>query len=270
MAQVIRISADKPSAWTLLSESIADTAVLTERNLLVWLKMPSFLIITVVQPIIFVLLFRFVFGGAIKVTNPGGYAEYLMPGIIAQTAAMASIATAIALARSMSKGIVDRYRSMPMARSAFLGGRLAADAVRILLTVILILVIGYLVGFRFENGAPAAVAMMALALAFGVAFCCVMAYTGLAIRNEEAVNGYGLLWLFPLTFVSSAFVPVASMPGWLQPFARNQPVSVVIDAMRTLALGGPVASSALKAVVWIAGITVVFALLAVRSYSKEG
>jgi|ERR1017187_803309 ABC-2 type transport system permease protein/oleandomycin transport system permease protein len=271
MAQAVQIAVgktSKTSAWTLVTESIADTAVLTRRNLLVWVRMPSFLIITVVQPIIFVLLFRFVFGGAIKVTNPGGYVEYLMPGIIAQTAAMASIATAIALARTMSRGIVDRYRSMPMARPAFLGGRLTADAVRILVTLIMIMVIGYLVGFRFRAGWQAAIAMMGLALAFGVAMCCVMAFTGLAIRNEEAVQGYGLVWLFPLTFVSSAFVPVASMPGWLQPFARNQPVTVVIDAMRALTLGGPVASSAWKAVAWILGITVVFMLLSVRSYTR--
>jgi ABC transporter DrrB family efflux protein len=269
MAQAVQIAVGKPSAWTWVTELIADTAVMTRRNLLVWVRMPSFLIITLVQPIIFVLLFRFVFGGAIKVTNPGGYVEYLMPGIIAQTAAMASIATAIALARTMSRGIVDRYRSMPMARPAFLGGWLTADAVRILVTLIVIMVIGYLVGFRFRAGWEAAIAMMGLALAFGVAMCCVMAFTGLAIRNEEAVQGYGLVWLFPLTFVSSAFVPVASMPGWLQPFARNQPVTVVIDAMRALTLGGPVASSAWKAVAWILGITVVFMFLSVRSYIRN-
>jgi ABC transporter DrrB family efflux protein len=270
VAQAVQAAAGEVTARAQLAETINDTALMTRRNLLVWARLRSFLILTVIQPIVFVLLFRFVFGGAIKIPSiRGGYVDYLMPGVIAQTAAMASVATALALARALTKGVVDRYRSLPMARSAFLAGRLAADAVRILVTLIVIVIVGYAVGFRFEAGVPAAIAMVGIALAFGLAMCCVSAFIGLAIKNEESVQGYGLVWLFPLTFVSSAFVPVATMPGWLQPFARNQPVTVVIDVMRTLTVGGPTAASAWKAAAWILGIAVVFSVLAVRSYSRD-
>ncbi len=249
-----------------LVEGAEDLAVMTRRDLLVWRRTPAFLVFTLVQPVIFVLLFRYVFGGAIQVGNAGGYVDYLMPGIIGQTAGFASVATAIALARGLHKGVIDRFRSMPMARSAYLGGRLLADTLRMLVTLVVILVVGYAVGFRFHNGIVPAAAMMALAVLFGLAMCCVSAFIGLAIKDEESVQGFGLIWLFPLTFVSSVFVPLASMPGWLQAFARNQPVTLVVDTMRSLALGGPVADTGWKALAWLAGILVVFVPLSVRAY----
>jgi ABC transporter DrrB family efflux protein len=247
--------------------AIIDTLTITRRNLLVWIRVPAYIAFTVIQPVMFVLLFRYVFGGAIPV--PGGnYVDFLMPGIIGQTAAFATFGTAIALAQELQKGVIDRLRSMPMARSAVLAGRLVADTGRMFITIVIIVGVGYLVGFRFQNGWFLAVAMVVLATVFGLAICCVAAYTGLAIGDEESVQAFGMIWLFPLTFVSSAFVPVSTMPGWLQAFASHQPVTYVIDTMRAMALGGPIATNLYWSIGWLAGIFIVFAPLAVRAYRR--
>jgi ABC transporter DrrB family efflux protein len=246
----------------------SDAFTMTRRELLIWFRVPAYIFFTIIQPIMFVLLFRYVFAGAIPVKVPGGYVDYLMPGIIAQSAAFASFGTAIALARQIQKGVIDRFRSMPIARSAVLTGRLLSDTLRLTLTVLVILGVGYAVGFRFHNGWGPAIVMMLLGIALGVVVCCISAYVGLAIRDEESVGSFGLVWLFPLTFVSSAFVTVHTMPGWLQAFANNQPVSIVIDEMRALALGGPLTLHAWESVVWLVGILVVFVPLAVRAYRR--
>ena len=248
--------------------AVTDTLTITRRNLLVWMRVPAYLVFTVIQPVIFVLMFRYVFGGAIPINGPGGYVNFLIPGIVAQTAAFASFGTAIALATELKKGVIDRLRSMPMARSAVLAGRLVADTGRMTVTILIIIGVGYAVGFRFIQGFGPAVAMILLAIVFGVAICCISAYTGLAIGDEESVQAFGLIWLFPLTFLSSAFVPIRTMPGWLQAFANNQPVTYVVDTMRALALGGPVAASLWKSVAWLAGIFIVFLPLAVRAYRR--
>jgi len=247
---------------------VSDTLTMLRRNMLIWSRVPAFLVFTIVQPVMFVLLFRYVFGGAIPVHIKGGYVNYLMPGIIGQTAAFTSIGTAIALAQGLKQGSIDRFRSMPMARSAVLLGRLTADVVRGAITLVIIVGVGYGVGFRFSNGVVPAVLMVALAVAFGLVMCCVSAFIGLAIKDEESVQAFGLIWLFPLTFVSAAFVPIATMPGWLQAFAKNQPVTIVIEEMRNLALGGPLGLHAWQSGVWLAGILVVFVPLAARSYRR--
>ncbi len=247
---------------------VLDGITVARRDLLVWSRNPAYLFFTIIQPVMFVLLFRYVFGGAIVAHVPGGYVNFLMPGIIAQSAAFASFGTAIGLAREIQKGVIDRFRSMPMARSAVLVGRLLADTLRMLVTVLVILAVGYGVGFRFENGVVPAIIMVILAVVFGMSICCVAAYCGLALKDEESVQSFGLVWLFPLTFVSAAFVPVRSMPGWLQAFANNQPVTIVIDEMRSLALGGPLALHAWQSAVWLLGILCVFVPLAVRSYKR--
>ena len=222
--------------------AVTDTLTITRRNLLVWMRVPAYLVFTVIQPVMFVLLFRYVFGGAIPVqAYRAAYVNFLMPGIIAQTAAFATFGTAIALAQELKKGVIDRLRSMPMARSAVLAGagrRHRADA-------------HYDPDHRRRWATPSAsgsrtasfpaILMVVLATVFGLAICCISAFTGLAIGDEESVQAFGLIWLFPLTFLSSAFVPISTMPGWLQAFANNQPVTYVIDTMRALALGGPVA-----------------------------
>ena len=259
-----------PGAGTQLRWAVTDALTITRRNLLIWSRVPAFLVFTIVQPVMFVLMFRYVFGGAIPVHVPGGYVNFLMPGIVGQTAAFATFGTAIALATELQKGVIDRLRSMPMARSAVLAGRLVADTARMALTILIIVGVGYAVGFRFQNGAPAAVAMVALATLFGLALCCVAAYTGLAIKDEESVQAFGMLWLFPVTFLSSAFVPIRTMPGWLQAFANNQPVTYVVDTLRALSLGGPVWPSLWKSLVWLAALFAVFAPLAVRAYKRAG
>jgi ABC-2 type transport system permease protein/oleandomycin transport system permease protein len=260
--------AGPPSARTRFGWAVTDTLTITRRNLLVWLRVPAYIVFTVVQPVIFVLMFRYVFGGAIRVGSSGGYVDFLMPGIIGQTAAFACFGTAIALAQELKKGVIDRLRSMPMARSAVLAGRLVADTLRMLVTILIVLAVGYAVGFRFSNGAGLAVAMVALATLFGVAIATISAFTGLAIGDEESVQAFGLIWIFPLTFLSSAFVPISTMPGWLQAFANNQPVTYTIDAMRAMALGGPIGASLWKSLVWLAGIFIVFVPLAVRAYRR--
>jgi ABC transporter DrrB family efflux protein len=248
---------------------ISDTLALTRRNLLVWYRVPAYIFFTVIQPVMFVLMFRYVFGGAIHVTNvPGGYVNFLMPGIIGQTAAFACFGTAIALAQELKKGVIDRLRSMPMARSAVLTGRLVADTLRLTITILIVVGVGYAVGFRFQNGVGPAILMVVLAIVFGLACCVISAYTGLAIKDEESVQSFGLVWLFPLTFLSSAFVPIETMPGWLQAFANNQPVTFIINTMRALAIGGPIEANLLKSVAWLAGIFIVFLPLAVRAYKR--
>jgi ABC-2 type transport system permease protein len=248
--------------------ALSDTWVMAKRNLTVWMRVPAYIVFTVVQPTIFTLLFRYVFGGAIPVAVPGGYVNYLLPGIVGQTAAFASMATAIALAIEVQKGVVDRMRAMPMARSAFLGGRLVADLVRMTVTIAVIIGVGYLVGFRFLGGAGRAVGMVALAITLGAAICCVSAAIGLALKNEESTQAFGLIWMFPLTFVSSAFVPVSSMPGWLQAFANNQPITHVVNAMRALAIGLPLRDDLWLSIVWLGAIFAVFGPLAVWVYKR--
>jgi len=258
-----------PSPLIRARWAVSDTLTITRRNLIVWYRVPTYIFFSVIQPMIFVLMFRYVFGGAIPVSNRGGYVQFLLPGIIGQTAAFASFGTAIALAQELQKGVIDRLRSMPMARSAVLAGRLVADTVRMLITILIIVAVGYAVGFRFTNGVVPAVAMIVLATVFGLAICCIAAFTGLAIGDEESVQAFGMIWLFPLTFVSSAFVPISTMPGWLQAFANNQPVTYVINAMRALALGHiPVTANLLKSIVSLAAIFAVFAPLAVRAYKR--
>jgi ABC transporter DrrB family efflux protein len=248
--------------------AFSDTLAITRRNLLVWFRVPAYLFFTVIQPVIFVLMFRYVFGGAIHVNVPGGYVTYLMPGIIAQTAAFACFGTAIALAQELQKGVIDRLRSMPMARSAVLTGRLVADTLRMTVTILVVVGVGYAVSFRFQNGAGPAILMVVLAVVLGIACCVIAAFTGLAIKDEESVQAFGLIWLFPLTFLSSAFVPISSMPGWLQAFANNQPVTFVVNTMRALAIGGPIEADLWKSIAWLAGIFIVFVPLAVRAYKR--
>jgi ABC transporter DrrB family efflux protein len=261
-------SAGTPSLRVRAGWAVTDTLTIARRNLIVWMRVPAYLVFTLVQPVIFVVLFRYVFGGAIPVRASGGYVDYLMPGIIGQTAAFGSFATAIALAQELKKGVIDRLRSMPMARSAVLAGRLVADTLRMFITILVIIGVGYAVGFRFSNGVLPAVAMVVLATVFGLAICTISAFTGLAIGDEESVQAFGLIWVFPLTFISSAFVPIATMPGWLQAFAKNQPVTIIIDTMRAMAIGGPIEANLVKSLIWLAAIFAVFVPLAIRAYRR--
>ena len=255
-----------------------DTLVITKRNLLAWLRVPSYIVFTVVQPVMFTLLFRYVFGGAISLGGfiPGGYVNYLIPGVIAQTAGFASFSTAIGLARDLQRGGIDRIRSMPTARGAFLAGRLVCDVLRLLVTTLIMIGVGYAVGFRFSNGPVDAILVVLLAALLGLAVCSVSAYIGLAVKDEEAVQAFGLIWVFPLTFISSTFVAIHNLPSWLQGFAKYQPFTPVINAMRLLALGHKVqflvgqglGSAVWQSLAWLAGIIVVFTPLATRAYKR--
>jgi ABC-2 type transport system permease protein/oleandomycin transport system permease protein len=251
-----------------LKWAIVDSWTMTRRNLLLWVRVPAYIMFTVIQPLMFMLLFRYVFGGAIHTSGRGGYVNYLMPGVIGQTAAFTSFGTAISLAQEIKKGSIDRLRSMPMARSAVLIGRLGADVLRLVVTIGVLIGAGYLVGFRFENGVGPALFMVVLAVAVGLALACVSAYIGLAIKDEESVQAFGLIWVFPLTFVSAAFVPITSMPGWLQAFANNQPLSIFIEELRALATGGPLVEHFWQSAVWLAAILAVFGTLATRTYRR--
>ncbi len=246
----------------------SDSWAITRRNLLAWNRVPAYIVFIVVQPVMFMLLFRYVFGGAIPVRVKGGYVNYLFPGVIVQTGAFTSFGTGISLAQELKRGSIDRLKSMPMARSAVLLGRLGADLIRLLVTMLVLTVVAYGVGFRFENGALPAVLMILLALAFGVVVCALSAFTGLSIKDEESVQAFGFIWVFPLTFVSPAFVPFYSMPGWMQGFAKNQPLGIFTEEMRALCLGGPLATHGWQSAVWLVGLFAVFAPLAVRAYRK--
>jgi len=266
----------EPRAWLKALWAVGDTLVITKRNLLAWTRVPAYIVFTVVQPVMFTLLFRYVFGGAIHVPVPGGYVNFLIPGVIGQTAGFASFSTAIGLARDLQTGGVDRIKSMPTARSAFLAGRLVADTLRLFVTIVVMVGVGYGVGFRFSGGAGGAIGMVLLATLFGLAVCSVSALIGLAVKDEESVQAFGLIWVFPLTFVSAAFVPIASMPSWLQGFARHQPFTVVINALRILALGNKVevavgqslGSALWQSFAWALGALIVFVPLATRAYKK--
>jgi ABC transporter DrrB family efflux protein len=253
----------RPLWWTF-----ADAAAVTRRNLYRYVRVPTLLLFSTIQPVMFVLLFTFVFGGAIQVPGVDNYIDYLMAGILAQTVIFGSTQTGVALAEDMSRGMVDRFRSLPMARSAVLAGRTLSDTVRNLFVVCLMLVVGALVGFRFHAGFLAAVGAVGLALAFGLAFSWISALIGLSVRDVESAQAAGFVWVFPLVFASSAFVPVESMPGWLQAFADVNPVTITVNALRALTLGGPTARPVLEALAWIVGILAVFVPLAVNRYRR--
>ncbi len=217
------------------------------------------------QPILFVLLFVYVFGGAIHV--PGvSYVNYLMPGIFVQTVAFGSVQTSIGLAEDLQKGIIERFRALPMARSAVLTGRTTADLLRNVLTVVIITVVGLIVGFRPTTGPLSYVAGLLIILLFAYAISWGFAVIGLSAPNSEVAQVISFPLLFPLTFASSAFVPVSSMPGWLQGFATYQPVSVTVSACRALMIGGPTAKWVVQSLLWSLGLLAVLVPLAVRRY----
>lgn len=245
--------------------AVRDALVLAGRNLQHTTRQPELLFFSTVQPVIFVLLFRYVFGGAIA--TPGlSYANFLMAGIFVQTTAFASTTTGVGLASDLEKGIIDRFRSLPMARSAVLAGRTLGDLARIVFVVLVMTAVGFAVGLR-PSSALGLLGAIALTSLFGFAFSWISATIGLAVRNVETANLAGFVWLFPLTFASSAFVPLESMPGWLQAFARATPVTPTVNAVRALINDGlPLQRPLLESLAWIVGITVVFSTLAVRQY----
>jgi ABC transporter DrrB family efflux protein len=251
------------AAW-----AVRDAITLTWRNLLGYLRIPEALFFSSVQPIMFVLLFRYVFGGAIHPPGNISYVNYLIPGIFVQTVAFGAVTTAIGLAEDLQKGLVERFRALPMARSAVLAGRTTADLVRNVFVVAIITGVGYLVGFHSTTNVGKFLAGVAVLLLFSYALSWGFALIGLSAPNSETAQVMAFPVLFPLTFASSAFVPVQDMPGWLRGFASNQPFSLVIDEVRQLMVGYPAGSYLLKALLWIAGLLAVLMPLAVRRYRR--
>jgi ABC-2 type transport system permease protein/oleandomycin transport system permease protein len=249
------------------AHAVTDSLVLALRSLKRIPRAPDLLLSFTVQPVMFVLLFVYVFGGAIR--TPGfEYVDFLMPGIITQTIAFGGFVTALGLAEDLNKGLIDRFRSLPMARSAVLTGRTLADVVTNLLSLAVMILVGLLAGFDFKTGPLQVVAGIGLMLLFGYAFSWIFAWVGLGASSPEAAQSVGFIAVFPLTFASSAFVPVDSMPSWLQAFADVNPFTVVVDAMRHLFIGTPAGNSVWGAVAWSLGLTAVFALLAVGRYRR--
>jgi ABC-2 type transport system permease protein/oleandomycin transport system permease protein len=260
--------ASRPLPRRRLWWTVSDAAVVTKRNLYRYLRVPPLLLFSTIQPIMFVLLFTYVFGGAIVVVGVDHYVDYLMAGILVQTVIFGSTQTGVGLAEDMTRGMVDRFRSLPMARSAVLAGRTMSDTARNLFVICLMLIVGTLVGFRFHAGVAAAFGAVGLALAFGLAFSWISAFIGLSVRDVESAQAAGFVWVFPLVFASSAFVPVQTMPSWLQAFAEINPVTVTVDALRALTLGGPAIRAVLQSLAWIAAILLVFVPLAVNRYRR--
>jgi ABC-2 type transport system permease protein/oleandomycin transport system permease protein len=244
---------------------VTDTLVISERNLGRLRTAPDLLLAFTVQPVMFVLLFAFVFGGAIQ--TPGyDYIDFLIPGIIVQNIAFGGFVTALGLNEDVSKGLIDRFRTLPMARAAVLAGRTLADVVTNLLSLLILLATALIIGFSFDAGVGEIIAGIGLLMLFGYAFSWVFALLGLMVSSPESANSLGFLAVFPLTFISSAFVPVESMPGGLAWFAEINPFTIVVDAMRALWLDAPAGDAVWGAVVWSLVILAVFAPLAVRRY----
>jgi len=246
---------------------LSDMWVLAVRSAKRIPRQPDLLIGFTVQPVMFVLLFVYVLGGAIS--TPGySYVDYLIPGIIVQTMAFGGFVTALGLSEDLKKGLMDRFRSLPMSRSAVLTGRTLADVSTNVVQLVVVLVVGLLVGFDFKTGIGDVIAGIALLLLIGYSFSWVFAYLGLAASSPEAVNAYGFTIIFPLTFISSAFVPVDSMPSWLQPVAEHNPFTIMVNAVRGLFLGIPVGNDVWLATAWSIGIAAVFAALAIWRYRR--
>jgi ABC transporter DrrB family efflux protein len=256
-----------------------DALAITERNIIGFVRVPEALFFLSVQPIMFVLLFRYVFGGAIKI--PGvPYVDYLMPGIFVQTAAFGSISTSVGMAEDLQKGLIERFRALPMARSAVLAGRSIADLCRAVLVIVVMTVVGFAVGFRPDGGVVAFFAAIAILLLFTHALSWGFALIGLTAPNSETAQVMAFPVIFPLTFASSAFVPVGTFPSWLQAFARNQPVTQIIDAVRGLMLGskhlppvlstgGSTGHAVIFAVIWCLAILAILAPASVRRYRRS-
>ena len=254
---------------TRMSRLVTDTMIVAERNLVRLTRAPDLLLAFTVQPVMFVLLFVYVFGGAILVPDfYDSYAAFLLPGIIVQNIAFGGFVTALGLNEDLHKGLIDRFRSLPMARSAVLAGRTLSDVATNALSVTVLLVTGVIIGFSFDASLIEIIGGFGLLLLFGYAFSWIFALLGLIVSSPEAANSLGFIAVFPLTFISSAFVPVESMPAGLQWFAEINPFTIVVDAMRSLWVGAPAGNSVWGAVVWSLVIIAVFAPLAVSRYRR--
>jgi ABC transporter DrrB family efflux protein len=252
-----------------LAEAVADTRVMTGRQLRKILRRPTYVVYLFVQPVIFVLLFRYVFGGAVKTPDGVSYVDYLIPGIIVMTAVFGSLTTGLGLTEDIKAGVVERFRSLPIVRSSVLFGRTAADLAINVVTLVVMLGLGLAVGFR-PSRPPYDVALaLLLVLGFAYTFSWVSAFVGLAVRDPETAQSAGFIWVFPLTFASSAFVPPATMPPVVRAFADVNPITLVTDAARRLMIGhGDALAPVLGSLAWMAALLLVFVTLSVRRFGR--
>jgi len=248
-----------------MNHTISDIIVMTKRNLVKFVRVPQLIVFSTIQPVMMLLLFTYVFGGAIK-TGTENYINYLLPGILVQTVLFGAMMTGIGLVDDVSKGMIDRFRSLPMSRSAVLAGRTITDLIRNLFTVALMTVVGIMIGFRIEHGIFNFLGAVALISLFGFAFSWVSATIGLAVKTPETAQVAGFIWVFPLAFGSSIFVPVESMSSVIRSFAEHNPITYVVNTVRALTLGLPVGSNIWFSLAWILGIMIVFVPLAINRY----
>ena len=250
-----------------MKQGFSDATAMTWRNLKAMSRNPQVILFSTFQPVIFVLTFRYVFGGSIRV--PGiDYVNFLMPGVFVQSVAFGGMNTAAGLAEDLSKGLIERFRSLPMARSAVLAGRALADLVRNVGVVALMIGVGFLVGFRLTGSLAEFALAFAIIIAFSFGISWVFALIGLLSSNAEAAQAMGFPILAILVFASTAFVPIDGMPGWLQAYNKFQPVSVTVAAVRGLTLGTATTGQVLGALAWAVGLVVLFAPFAVRRYRR--
>jgi ABC transporter DrrB family efflux protein len=267
-----------------LRYAVSDWMVLTKRNLVTYIRKPDLLVFSTIQPVMFVLLFVYVFGGAIGEVLPGNiaYVDFLMPGIFVQTGIFAALQTGVGLADDLQKGLIDRFRSLPMARSAVLAGRTAADTVSVIFQALLMFIVAYAIGYRLHEGLLESLLAFLVIVAIGYSITWIAAFAGLSLKTIEAVQAATFTIVFPFVFVSSAFVPVDTFPTWLQGFANANPVTIWVDTVRVLTLGElytestgeffrdvPALGTLLwQSAAWIVGIMAVFATLGVRVYRR--
>ena len=252
---------------TSLAYTVSDTIVIAKRNLLRVPRQPDLLLAYTIQPVIFIVLFVYVFGGAIN--TPGfDYVDFLMPGIITQSIAFGGFVTAIGLNEDLRKGLIDRFRSLPMARSAVLAGRTLSDIALNMFSLVVMIAIGYVVGFNFDSPFYEVLLGIVLLLLFGYAFSWLFALMGMVASSPESAQSVGFLIIFPLTFASSAFVPTDSMPSWLEAFADVNPITIVVNAVRALWLDAPAEDYVWQAFAWSIALIIIFAPLAVRAYRR--
>lgn len=251
-----------------VNRSLRDAIAISRRNLITYRRVPQLLVFSTIQPVVFVLLFTYVFGGVVSTSLNVPYVDYLMPGVFVQTVVFGAIGTAVGLATDVKSGLLERFRSLPMARSAVLAGRTFADLTRNVFVVVLMTAVGFAVGFRVHTNAAMFVAGMLLVLLFGYSMAWIFATLGLVVGDPETAQAAAFPIMAPLVFASSAFIPVSTMPGWLQAFAEHQPVSVTASAVRALVLGGPTTSYVVQTLAWCVGILAIAAPIAVWRYRK--
>lgn len=257
---------DRPTWWF----AARDTWTVTRRNLQHFVRQPRLLIFSTIQPVMFVLLFALVFGGVADTALPEGitYVDYLLPGLLVQSAVFRVTQTAVGLAEDMERGVVDRFRSLPMSRAAVLAGRTGADLVRSVAIAFLMIGVGYLIGFRFTEGVLSALGAIVIVSLFGYALSWLFVYVALAVPGAEAAQSAGFVLVFPLVFASSIFVPLETMPGWLAAVSSYSPITAAADAARGLSIGGPVARPVLLTLVWVVGICAVAIPVATRRFHR--